>query len=102
MLSVDNVVRKPLLRLVTWKMFDWTILLFILANCATLAMGSSRPGFEQTEMGMSLRYANFVFVAIFMFEAACKIIALGFAFGEYTYLRSGKATTFARLMQLIY
>ena len=86
----DNFIRKPMIRFVRWKLFDWTMLIVILANCVTLAMDSNRPGFPDSTMGMALTKANYVFIGIFMFEAACKIIALGFLFAEHTYLRSGR------------
>ena len=89
-LGKENLVRKPLIRLVRWKIFDWTMLTVILANCVTLAMDSNKPGFAESSMGLSLTMSNYVFIAIFMFEAACKIIALGFVFAEYTYLRNGR------------
>ena len=100
LLGIDNFIRKPLIRLVTWVVFDWVILLVILANCVTLAMDSNRPGFESTPMGVSIQYANYVFIAVFMFEALCKIIALGFVFGEFTYLRNGEAL-FGNNIQLL-
>ena len=86
----DNVVRKPLIRLVRWKFFDWFMLAAILANCITLGMDSNRPGFADSDLGQSLAISNVVFVGIFIFEAACKIIALGFVFAQHTYLRSGE------------
>lgn len=66
------------------------MLTVILANCVTLTMQSNKPGFDQSSMGQALAVSNVVFIALFIFEAACKIIALGFVFAEHTYLRSGK------------
>ena len=71
-------------------MFEWVMLAAILANCVTLAMSSNKPGFDESSLGRSLKLSNYVFIAIFMFEAMCKIIALGLLFAEHTYLRSGK------------
>ena len=88
-LSVENMRRKFLIRLVRWRAFDWTMLMVILANCVTLAMDSNAPGFSGSAMGMALATSNVVFIAIFIFEATCKIIALGFVFAEHTYLRNG-------------
>ena len=62
----------------------------IMANCITLAMASNKPGFEESDMGKSLKLSNYVFVGLFALEAICKIIALGFLFAEHTYLRSGQ------------
>ncbi|GAX83897.1 hypothetical protein CEUSTIGMA_g11321.t1, partial [Chlamydomonas eustigma] len=88
-LKRDNIIRKPLIRLVRWKLFDQIMLLVIVANCVTLAMASNKPGFDQSTWGMALARSNYVFIGIFMAEAAIKITALGFVFEEYTYLRNG-------------
>ena len=89
-LGIDSSFRKAFIRLVRWRIFDWFMLLTILANCVTLAMASNKPGFDESRMGMSLKLSNFVFVALFALEAICKIIAQGFLFAEHTYLRSGE------------
>ena len=86
-LKKDNFVRK---RLIRWKLFEWFMLTVILANCITLAMDSNRPGFAESTMGIALSRSNYVFIGLFMLEAACKIIGLGFVFAEHTYLRSGE------------
>jgi hypothetical protein len=39
-----------------------------------------------------LSKSNDVFIAIFMAEAACKIIALGFILNKYTYLRNRESS----------
>lgn len=88
-LSISNPLRRPLLRLVTWRVFEWAMLSTILANCITLAMSSSAPGFEETPVGKALQVSNLVFIGIFTSEAVCKIIALGFLWAPYTYLRDG-------------
>ena len=85
----DSIIRRPLLRLVTWHVFDWVMLLVILANCIFLAMDSARPGFESSPLGEANTMSNYVFIAIFMLEAVLKILALGFLFAQGTYLRSG-------------
>ena len=89
-LKKDNFIRKPLIRFVKWKPFDWFMLTVILANCITLAMQSNAPGFADSPMGQALRLSDLVFIALFTWEAACKIIALGFLFAQHTYLRSGE------------
>ena len=89
-LRKDNFVRKPLIRLIRWTFFEWFMLTAILANCITLAMDSNKPGFAESTMGIALSRSNYVFIGLFMLEAAFKIIALGFVFAEYTYLRNGE------------
>ena len=90
MLRKNNLFRKPLIRLVRLKMFEWVMLTVILANCVTLTMQSNKPGFDQSSLGRALAISDVVFISIFIFEAACKIIALGFVLDEHTYLRSGE------------
>lgn len=65
------------------------MLLVIVANCVTLAMQSSRPGFNETTLGQSLVYADYFFIAAFALEMVIKVIALGFVTQEHSYLRSG-------------
>ncbi|KAG1655572.1 hypothetical protein FOA52_009074 [Chlamydomonas sp. UWO 241] len=89
LLPVDNFVRRPMIRLVRWKVFEGFMLLAILANCVTLAMDSSAPGFADTDMGLALKRANYVFIGLFTVECVTKVLALGFVFGQYTYLRNG-------------
>eukprot|EP00798_Chlamydomonas_sp_ICE-L_P006468 gene6469-3102_t len=88
-LGTENPVRRFCCRLVTMKVFEWFMLVAILANCVTLAMGSNKPGFNDTSMGQSLILSNYVFVGVFTFEAATKIIAYGFLLAPKTYLRNG-------------
>ena len=89
-LSKDNPVRKCCIKTVLWKPFDWLMLGVIIANCVTLAMDSSRPGWEDSATGKSLKLANYVFIAIFTSEAVLKIIALGLVMAPNTYLRDGE------------
>ncbi|KAG1668958.1 hypothetical protein FOA52_001002 [Chlamydomonas sp. UWO 241] len=87
--SKDIALRRAAVRLVTWTLFEWLMLLTILANCVTLAMDSNRPGFNETALAKGLSISNDVFTALFMAEAACKIFAFGFVFGKHTYLHDG-------------
>ena len=89
-LQPDHWLRKPVVRLVRWRPFDWIMLLVILANCVTLAMQSNQPGFEDSDLGISLMQSEYFFVGSFAVEMILKIIALGFISGEHTYLHSGE------------
>jgi len=89
-LSRNNWLRKPLIRLIRWPPFDWMMLIVIIANCVTLAVWSNRPGFEESSMGIAIQRANIFFIAAFTFEAALKIIALDFIWDQYSYLRNGE------------
>ncbi len=92
--GTENVVRKPLIRLVRWPMFEWFMLTVILANCVTLAMYSNKPGFPESAVGIATQQANVCFIAIFLAEAACKILALGFVLEKHMYLRDGARAAF--------
>jgi hypothetical protein len=92
LLPVNHWLRAPFIRFVRWKMLEGIMLVFIVANCITLAMGSNKPGFDESNMGQGLRVANYIFIGAFALEMCCKIIALGFAFGPHTYLRYGGCT----------
>ena len=91
-LPVGHWLRKPLIRLIRWRPFEWLMLLVILANCATLAMQSSRPGFSESSLGQSLMYSDYFFIAAFASEMIVKVIALGFVSNEHSYLRSGECS----------
>ena len=66
------------------------MLLFILANCITLAMYTNDPGFQETELYTRLLIADFVFVSVFTAELVVKVLALGILTeGQNTYLHSG-------------
>lgn len=41
-----------MIRVTFWKPFDWFMLMAIFANCVTLAMASSKPGFDETDTGV--------------------------------------------------
>lgn len=88
-LPVNNVVRKPCIRLARWKMLEWIMLCVILANCVTLCMDSNAPGFQETVLYARLSGLNYFFIAAFSIEMTIKIIALGFVLGQHTYLRNG-------------
>ena len=100
-LRKDNLVRKPLIRLVRLTVFEWVMLTVILANCVTLTMQSNKPGFDESALGRALALSDVVFISMFIFEAACKIIALGFVLDEHTYLRSGEKGLVTRSIENI-
>lgn len=88
-LPIASPFRKPFVRVARWKGLEYIMILVILANCVTLAMQSNQPGFEESELGQQLQIANYFFISTFVLEMIIKVIALGFAFGEHTYLRNG-------------
>jgi hypothetical protein len=64
----------------------------ILANCATLAMYSHQPGFDDTQLGQALGCTDIVFAACFSAELLLKVLAMGLVAGPGTYLRSGECS----------
>lgn len=86
----ESGLRRVCIQAINWKPFDWFFLLAILANCVVLALDTPKPGQEDSQLGNSLRLANYVFIALFTLEAVLKIIALGFLLAPYTYLRDGE------------
>lgn len=64
-------------------------MLQILANCVTLAMYSHQPGFDATQLGQALGYADYVFAACFSLEFLLKVVAMGLVMQPGTYLRNG-------------
>ncbi|XP_064818471.1 voltage-dependent T-type calcium channel subunit alpha-1H-like isoform X4 [Oncorhynchus masou masou] len=73
--------------MISHKMFDHVVLLFIFLNCITIAL--ERPGIlphstERVFLGVS----NYVFTIIFLAEMTVKIVALGFCWGKQSYLKS--------------
>ncbi len=89
-MGIEYPVRKPMIRLVRWQPFDPFMLVVILCNCITLAMSSNKPGFSDSTLGIAIQRANYAFIALFIAEMCCKVIALGFVVGRHTYLRNGE------------
>uniref|UniRef100_A0A672JN36 Voltage-dependent N-type calcium channel subunit alpha n=1 Tax=Salarias fasciatus TaxID=181472 RepID=A0A672JN36_SALFA len=70
-------------------LFCYMILATIIANCIVLALEQHLPASDKTPMSERLDDTEPYFIGIFCFEAAIKIIALGFAFHKGSYLRNG-------------
>ncbi|KAM7382096.1 hypothetical protein PAMA_012798 [Pampus argenteus] len=74
-------------KIITHKMFDHVVLVIIFLNCITIAM--ERPRIEPSSAErIFLTLSNYIFTAIFVAEMAIKIVALGWCFGDKSYLRS--------------
>ncbi|XP_068423425.1 voltage-dependent T-type calcium channel subunit alpha-1I-like [Clinocottus analis] len=86
-LSPRNRFRIFCQRVISYKKFDYTVLLFILLNCVTIAM--ERPGIHpESKEQLFLKVSNHVFTAVFLVEMLFKVLALGFLFGSESYCRS--------------
>ncbi|KAK6312570.1 hypothetical protein J4Q44_G00182340 [Coregonus suidteri] len=85
--SPCNRFRQWCQRVITHKMFDHIILLFIFLNCITIAL--ERPDVEphSTER-VFLSVSNHIFTVIFIAEMTVKVVALGLYSGEAVYLKS--------------
>lgn len=88
-LDKKSTLRRGCLWLCRCRYFENFILLAIVANCGTLAAGSSREDFDDTALGIGLAQAEFFFLAVFALEMVLKVIALGFVTAPRTYLRDG-------------
>ncbi|MBN3278431.1 CAC1H protein, partial [Polyodon spathula] len=74
-------------KVISHKIFDHVVLVFIFLNCITIAL--ERPDIQphSTER-VFLSVSNHIFTAIFVTETTVKVVALGFFSGENTYLQS--------------
>ncbi|XP_068605770.1 voltage-dependent T-type calcium channel subunit alpha-1H [Brachionichthys hirsutus] len=85
--SPENRFRMWCQSVISHKLFDHVVLVFIFLNCITIAL--ERPEIQplSTER-LFLSVSNYVFTSIFLAEMAMKVVALGFCFGKQTYLQS--------------
>ncbi|XP_057605213.1 voltage-dependent T-type calcium channel subunit alpha-1H isoform X3 [Hippopotamus amphibius kiboko] len=85
--SPQNRFRASCQKIITHKMFDHVVLVFIFLNCITIAL--ERPDIEpgSTERAF-LSVSNYIFTAIFVVEMMVKVVALGLVSGEHAYLQS--------------
>uniref|UniRef100_A0A673FQ30 Voltage-dependent T-type calcium channel subunit alpha n=1 Tax=Sinocyclocheilus rhinocerous TaxID=307959 RepID=A0A673FQ30_9TELE len=74
-------------KIITHKMFDHVVLVIIFLNCITIAMERPRIDPSSAER-IFLTLSNYIFTAIFVTEMTIKVVALGWCFGENTYLKS--------------
>ncbi|CAF1504754.1 unnamed protein product [Adineta ricciae] len=84
----NNWIRKRANDVIEWNPFEYMVLLTIIANCIVLALEEHLPHDDKTTLARSLEKTEIYFIGIFCFEAALKIIALGFVLHEGSYLRS--------------
>nr|XP_028697145.1 voltage-dependent T-type calcium channel subunit alpha-1H isoform X4 [Macaca mulatta] len=85
--SPQNRFRVSCQKIITHKMFDHVVLVFIFLNCVTIAL--ERPDIDpgSTERAF-LSVSNYIFTAIFVVEMMVKVVALGLLSGEHAYLQS--------------
>ncbi|XP_031138253.1 voltage-dependent T-type calcium channel subunit alpha-1H-like isoform X1 [Sander lucioperca] len=85
--SPQNRFRICCQRLISHKMFDYMVLVFILLSCITIAVERPEINLKSTERWI-LNTAGYVFSAVFFVEMLFKVIALGLLFGKESYCRS--------------
>uniref|UniRef100_A0AAQ5XIC3 Ion transport domain-containing protein n=1 Tax=Amphiprion ocellaris TaxID=80972 RepID=A0AAQ5XIC3_AMPOC len=83
----DSSFRVWCQAVISHKIFDHVVLVFIFLNCITIAL--ERPDIQphSTER-VFLSVSNYVFTVIFLAEMTVKVVALGFCFGKQSYLQS--------------
>ncbi|KAG7237085.1 hypothetical protein INR49_032831 [Caranx melampygus] len=85
--SPQNRFRLWCQRVVSHKMFDHVVLLFIFLNCITIAL--ERPDIQPKSMErVFLSVSNYIFTVIFVGEMMIKVVAMGLYFGNGVYLQS--------------
>ncbi|XP_075937609.1 voltage-dependent T-type calcium channel subunit alpha-1H [Anarhichas minor] len=83
----ENKFRMWCQSVISHKLFDHVVLVFIFLNCITIAL--ERPDIQlHSKERVFLSVSNYVFTVIFLVEMAMKVLALGFCFGKQTYLQS--------------
>eukprot|EP00095_Tigriopus_kingsejongensis_P009064 maker-scaffold308_size214241-snap-gene-1.43 protein:Tk09064 transcript:maker-scaffold308_size214241-snap-gene-1.43-mRNA-1 annotation:"IP15192p" len=83
---------SPLRRLATWfvnsQLFEWTIILTIIANCVVMALDDKLPFGDKTVLSMKMEDLEPIFMIIFTIEMCTKILALGFFLHKGSYMRN--------------
>ncbi|XP_056264693.1 voltage-dependent T-type calcium channel subunit alpha-1I-like [Pseudoliparis swirei] len=86
-LSPQNRFRIFCQSVIATQMFNYTVLLFILLNCVTIAL--ERPGIHPGSVEqLLLNTSSYVFSVVFLVEMIFKVLALGLVFGSESYCRS--------------
>ncbi|KAM8887665.1 sodium channel protein type 4 subunit alpha A [Synchiropus picturatus] len=77
-LSPFSVVRRGAIKILIHSLFSMFIMITILSNCVFMTM-SNPPAWSKT--------VEYVFTAIYTFEATVKVLSRGFCVGSFTFLR---------------
>lgn len=70
-LRKSNFVRKWCVYTTHTRVFEWTILAAIIANCVTLAVSSNRQDFDETPLGRTLVNLEYLWVSTLV-RVACR------------------------------
>uniref|UniRef100_A0A8B9JUS0 Calcium channel, voltage-dependent, T type, alpha 1H subunit b n=1 Tax=Astyanax mexicanus TaxID=7994 RepID=A0A8B9JUS0_ASTMX len=83
----QNEFRLRCQKVITHKMFDHIVLVFIFLNCITIAL--ERPDIQPYSMErVFLSVSNYIFTVIFVAEMTVKVVAMGMYVGPGSYLQS--------------
>jgi hypothetical protein len=88
LLSNKNWLRKILVRLVTWRYFEWFITAMILTNSFLLGMMDYTDKENTSWQNKLVEATESFFIYIFLLEAIFKICAMGFIIGNGSYLKN--------------
>ncbi|XP_060754243.1 voltage-dependent T-type calcium channel subunit alpha-1H [Neoarius graeffei] len=85
--SPHNKFRVRCQKVITHKLFDHIVLVFIFLNCITIAL--ERPDIQPHSMErVFLSVSNYIFTIIFVAEMTVKVVAMGLYIGPGSYLQS--------------
>jgi len=87
-LSLKNPLRKKLIEIVEWKIFEAFILLAIVGTCLCLAVFQPMPNGDSTSRNEFLEQIEIIFTITFTSECVMKILAYGFIQHQNAYLRN--------------
>ncbi|XP_030645466.1 voltage-dependent T-type calcium channel subunit alpha-1H [Chanos chanos] len=85
--SPQNEFRMTCQKVISHKLFDHVVLVFIFLNCITIALERPDIKSHSTER-VFLSISNYIFTVIFVAEMTVKVVALGFCSGKHSYLQS--------------
>jgi len=88
LLGEDNFIRRHTRFIIEWPVFEYAVLLTIIANCVVLALEEHLPLKDRTPLAQRLEKTEPYFLGIFCVEATLKILALGFILHKGSYLRN--------------
>ncbi|XP_062866886.1 voltage-dependent T-type calcium channel subunit alpha-1H [Trichomycterus rosablanca] len=85
--SPQNEFRLRCQKVISHKMFDHVVLIFIFLNCITIAL--ERPDIQPSSMErVFLSVSNYIFTVIFVAEMTVKVVSKGLYVGPGVYLQS--------------
>ncbi|XP_047138402.1 probable voltage-dependent N-type calcium channel subunit alpha-1B isoform X2 [Hydra vulgaris] len=86
--SPTNPLRRLCVAISTSKLFELFIILSIATNCVVMGLNTSLPNNDMSNLNYKLMIFDYVFVAVFSFEAILKILSQGFIMDLNSYMRN--------------